>query len=161
MKQSMKDEIKQNKYYIIKVNLEYTPAWRKFLIPSGTTFRELQEILLIAFDWDGDHCSGFDMGTRRNLEYIEDYELDNTEVDEYFEKYKKIRFIYDYGDNWEHTIKTYKPRYKEEKILMPICTEAKFITPEEDCGFNVEIPNIEEVDIDEINNEIKRLYKVE
>lgn len=34
----MESEMKENKYYIIKVNLEYTPAWRKFIIPSGTTF---------------------------------------------------------------------------------------------------------------------------
>ena len=155
----MEKEIKENKYYIIKVNLEYTPAWRKFIIPLGTTFRKLQDILLIAFDWDGYHCSGFDMGSKRNREWLEDYELDETIVDEYFEKYKNIRFIYDYGDNWEHTIKPYKPRYNEEKITIPICTEAKFITPEEDCGFNVEIPNIEEVDIEEINSKIERLYK--
>lgn len=63
-----------------------------------------------------------------------------------------------YGDNWEHTIKTYKPRYGEKKILIPICTEAKYITPEEDCGFFVEIPNIEEVNIDEINQKIKKAY---
>lgn len=151
--------MKENKYYIIKVNLEYTPVWRKFIIPSGTTFRKLQDILLIAFDWEGYHCSGFDMGPRRDREWLEDDELDDTIVDEYFEKYKSIRFIYDYGDNWEHTIKPYKPRYKEDKITIPICTEAKFIAPEEDCGFNVEIPNIEEVDIEEINNKIEKLYK--
>lgn len=155
----MESKMKENKYYIIKVNLEYTSAWRKFIIPSGTTFRKLQDILLIAFDWDEDHCSGFDMGPRRDREWLEDDELDDTIVDEYFEKYKSIRFIYDYGDNWEHTIKTYKPRYKEEKLTIPICTEAKFIAPEEDCGWNVEIPDIEEVDIEEINSRIERLYK--
>ena len=149
---------KENKYYIIRVELEGTPAWRKFTIPPGTTFRELQQLLLIAFDWDGYHLSGFDMGTRYEREYLNDEELDDFIVDEYFENYKKIRFVYDYGDNWEHTIKTYKPRYSENKILYPICTEAKFIAPEEDCGFFVEIPTIEEVNIDEINKKIKETY---
>lgn len=152
---------KENKYYIIRVELEYTPAWRKFIIPTGTTFRELQEILLIAFDWDGYHLSGFDMGTRYEREYLEDEELDDLIVDDFFEKYKKIRFIYDYGDNWEHTIKTYKPRYSEKKVLIPTCTQAKYIAPEEDSGFFAKIPEIEEVDIDEINNKIKKLYKNE
>lgn len=114
---------------------------------------------MIAFDWNGDHCSGFDMGPKRDREWLEGDELDDSIVDEYFEKYKSIRFIYDYGDNWEHTIKTYKPRYKEEKLTIPICTEAKFIAPEEDCRGNVEIPDIEEVDIEEINSKIERLYK--
>lgn len=157
----MENEIKQNKYYIIRVDLQGTPAWRKFIIPVGTTFKKLQEILLIAFEWDGYHLSGFDMGTRNERVYFEDEELDDIIVDEYFEKYKKIRFVYDYGDNWEHIIKTYKPKYSEKDISIPSCIEAKFIAPEEDCGFFVEIPNIEEVDIDEINNKIKILYKEE
>lgn len=99
------------------------------------------------------------MGTRYEREYIEDHELDDITVDKYFEKYKKIRFTYDYGDNWTHTIKAYKPRYSEEVLAIPVCTEAKYIAPEEDCGFHVEIPDIEEVDIDEINKKIKKLYK--
>ena len=63
------------------------------------------------------------------------------------------------GCNAEYTLTINEDNSSDEKVLIPICTEAKFIAPEEDSGFFAEIPKVEEVDIDEINKKIKKIYK--
>ncbi len=82
-------------------------------------------------------------------------------INKYFQKYKKMKFIYDFGDDWVHDIIIEKEANK--KIENPLCIKAKSGAYPEDCGWTYEeyYPNDEgrqELDIDKINNELEN-YK--
>ena len=47
---------------------------------------------------------------------------------------KKARYIYDYGDDWEHDIKLEKILISDPKSKYPLCTGGKRACPPEDCG---------------------------
>ncbi len=84
-------------------------------------------------------------------------------IDNYLKKYKRIKFIYDFGDNWVHDILIEKE--VNEKIEKPICIKAKLGAYPEDCGgtwgYEKYYPNDEgreELDLDFINEELEE-YK--
>ena len=84
-------------------------------------------------------------------------------ISKYFQKYKKMKFIYDFGDDWVHDIIIEKEANK--KIENPLCIKAKSWAYPEDCGgtygYEGYYPNDEgrqELDIDSINNELEN-YK--
>ena len=81
-------------------------------------------------------------------------------IDKYFKRYKRMKFIYDFGDNWVHDIIIEKEI--DEKIENPICIKAKSGAYPEDCGgtwgYEEYYPNDEgreELDIDFINEELE------
>jgi len=48
------------------------------------------------------------------------------------EEKQKLRYLYDLGDNWEHTVELEKILPKD--IACPICITGKRACPPEDCG---------------------------
>jgi hypothetical protein len=46
----------------------------------------------------------------------------------------KSDYVYDFGDNWEHTVKLEKILPRQEKVKYPICIGGKRACPPEDCG---------------------------
>src|SRR5260370_29367426 len=47
---------------------------------------------------------------------------------------KKFRYVYDFGDNWEHEIKIEKVLETDPKVKYPRCLEGARACPPEDCG---------------------------
>lgn len=99
--------------YIIKVTIEDThpPVWRRLLVPDGISFRDLHDILQIAFGWEDEHLHNFTFPNR----YIQitqdggsgygDYvEESDAVIDDFIEVCKWIRYTYDFGDDWRHKI---------------------------------------------------------
>lgn len=139
---------KKQKYYQIKVSIKNThpPVWRRLLIPEGITFHQLNAIIQIAFDWCGYHMYNFEIGSTlygggisieipyedNNLDYYEVKSSKSTKIDKYFREYKKMKYIYDFGDDWEHEITIEKEI--EGKIVYPVCVKAKMASLPEDCG---------------------------
>ena len=141
---------KKYKYYEIKVSIKNThpPVWRRLQIPAGITFHELNAIIQLAFDWGGYHAYNFEVGAilQGNGIFIElpdldevweDFEIKDSrkeKIDKYFEKYKKIKYTYDFGDDWEHDIAVEKIVETDKKLVNPICIKAKMADLPEDCG---------------------------
>lgn len=140
---------KKHKYYQIKVSIRDThpPVWRRLLIPEGITFHELNAIIQLAFDWCGYHLYSFEVGATLHEEgiFIELPNIDNwgfretknsktIKIDRYFEEFKRMKFTYDFGDNWIHDILIEKIIEDDEKLKYPICTKAKMASLPEDCG---------------------------
>lgn len=140
---------KKYKYYEIKVSIKGThpPVWRRLQIPEGITFDELSAIIQLAFDWSGYHLYSFEVGATQyepgiQIEIPEEDGWDNREVvnskkekiDKYFKKYKKMTYIYDFGDDWIHDIIIEKTVEAEKKLTKPICIKAKMAHLPEDCG---------------------------
>lgn len=141
---------KKYKYYEIKVSIRDThpSVWRRLQIPEGITFHELNAIIQLAFDWCGYHAYNFevgatlhDMGVFIELPELDDgwgdYETKNSKkekIDKYFKEYKRMKYTYDFGDDWIHDIIIEKTVETDKKLTKPICIKAKMADLPEDCG---------------------------
>ena len=112
--------------YVIKVTIEQThpPVWRRLVIPEKVLFSDLHEILQTAFGWYDSHLHDFSFPNERLriVQSEEDLSWDfdgilekDVLVDDFLQEYSWIRYIYDFGDDWEHKIVFEKedPEYKE------------------------------------------------
>lgn len=168
-----------DKYYEIKVTIResHPPTWRRLRVPADITFNDLAAIIEIAFEWCGYHLYEFEVGATLHqmgtfistpsednidLEDIRGKTLDSKKekISKYFNKYKRMKFVYDFGDDWVHDILIEKEI--EGKIENPICIKAKSGTYPEDCGgtwgYEEYYPNDvgrEDLDIDFINSELE------
>lgn len=174
-----KQKVNQKKCYEIKVMIRdsHPPTWRRLKIPSGISFNDLAAIIEIAFDWCGYHLYEFEVGatlhefgTFITVPSEDEYDLakyrgetldsGKEKVDKYFTKHKRMKFIYDFGDNWIHDILIEKTI--EEDIEYPQCIKAKMGAYPEDCGgtwgyeqnFDGD-EGREELDIEHINIELE------
>jgi hypothetical protein len=133
------DEIIQLKVLI----KDSKPAiWRRLLVKQDTTLFELHHILQIAFDWQNYHAFEFEHEgyVYRMPEYADLMDEDNildvgsNNLDALIvEAGECLKYVYDFGDNWEHRIEI-------EKFLQagagqyPCCIEGELSCPPEDCG---------------------------
>jgi Plasmid pRiA4b ORF-3-like protein len=114
------------------------PVWRRLEVPSGFTLSRLHECVQRAFGWAGCHLWRFatpggefgdpdpELGHRsasaRNLRDVAPRIGD------------RIRYTYDFGDDWEHEIAVEDIRPAERGVAYPRCTAGRRACPPEDCG---------------------------
>ena len=168
-----------DKYYEIKVIIRklHPITCRRLRMPANITFNEQAAIIEISFEWCGYHLYEFEAGVALHERGVfigipaeDEYRIENIrgrtldsgkeKVDKYFKKYKKKKFIYDFGDDQEHDIIIEKEI--NEKIDYPLCIKAKSGAYTEDCGgtygYEEYYPNNEGrkiLDIDFINDELE------
>lgn len=109
------------KAYILKLSFEgITPeVWRRIIIPAGATFNRLHETIQYVTNFKSRmepyHDFSFpmeDVIITNNAELIEQKETDGKKVkqptrikiDPYIEKYGKLLYQYDFGDQWEISV---------------------------------------------------------
>lgn len=120
------------------------PVWRRLKIRSDATFSEFHEAIQLAFGWTFSHLYLFsEKGFTSNFQ-IQDVELaddewgevgdaDKIRLKDIFTKEKQTyRYIYDFGDDWDHAITLEK--ILKESIGHPVCVTGKGKCPPEDCG---------------------------
>lgn len=98
--------------YICKIVIEDThpPVWRRVMIPERITFYELHEVVQILFGWEDMHLHEFVIPSDRIRLISKESEShgtffeEETLIDSFFKKYKWIRYVYDFGDEWRHKI---------------------------------------------------------
>jgi hypothetical protein len=132
--------------YQIKVTLLGTspPIWRRLLVPAGMTLDQLHHVLQAAMGWEDCHMHEFSKGGRRfgqpgpgdGLMWAEDVEDEGT-VPLYTVLGRvgaKMRYTYDFGDDWEHGIVLEKRLAVDPNMSYPVCTDGQRACPPEDCG---------------------------
>ena len=137
---------KQNIYQLkISIKGAKPPIWRRVLVEPTINFEELHDIIQDTFNWEDYHLYMF-MSKRASYTSRESLEEsmfgDSRELpaDEYSIKAElsnikdKIKYIYDFGDNWEHEIVLEKILAYDSKIDYPICTAGRREGPMEDSG---------------------------
>lgn len=98
--------------------------------------------------WENSHLYGFYISGIEYQPADDDFENDAEDTKGMklsklkLEKETRIRYIYDFGDSWEHTIKIIKIYKPEEELLTPICIEDARNCPPEDYG---SIPGYEDI----------------
>ncbi len=128
------------KTYQLKITLiDSSPIiWRRINVASTITLDLLHEIIQAAMGWKNQHMYAFDYEDASFGEvFPEDnngmYPADKVKLNELLTTVRdKLTYIYDMGDNWQHTLVL-------EKILpsddsKTICTHASGACPPEDCG---------------------------
>lgn len=136
--------------YIMRVDLVGTkpPIWRRVSVPSDITLDRLHAVIQAAFDWTDSHLHRFAptgdrygqefeaIVTPSDVEEGEDGVLEETiRLDELMHAPgDKLRYTYDFGDDWEHTLKFEKAEPRDSDDDGCGCLAGSRAAPPEDSG---------------------------
>lgn len=131
----------------ITLNLLNVEVWRQVIIPLKMSFENFHKVIQFLFFWKDDHMHEFHIQGEDQKPIIlvpEEEMMDfpdtierrlekGVEVVEYLPQYQKLKYIYDFGDYWEHDIELirYLPKHNSKT---PYCTDGVGQTPPEDVG---------------------------
>jgi len=124
----------------IKVGLRGAkpPIWRRLEVPADISLARLHVVIQTAFGWDDSHMHVFE--TPYGEFGVADAELGHrAESRVTLEQVapgaqSKIRYTYDFGDDWEHEILVEKTTDRDKSASYPRCTGGRRAAPPEDCG---------------------------
>lgn len=108
------------------------PIWRRILVPSSVTMSQLHIIIQESMGWENYHLFSFEY-------YGEQYDdqaggLSKKLGSIGLEIKSEFKYVYDFGDNWEHGIVLEKVLSKDKTMHYPVCTAGKRACPPEDSG---------------------------
>ncbi len=137
--------------YTLKITLDHSrpPIWRRVQLPD-CTLEELHYVIQCAMGWDNCHLHEFIVGERRFQPASDGFgvdamwNMDDSEpteetilsdlVPDSSKKRFRFKYLYDFGDGWEHTITVEKVEHQEKAPTVPVCLAGKRACPPEDCG---------------------------
>ena len=98
----------------IKISLanSHIPIWRRFLITDDYRLDRFHQVLQITMGWWNSHLHEFEISGRKfgmNIGVEYDWQLVEAETKFYlkhfpFEVGDSFNYVYDFGDNWQHTL---------------------------------------------------------
>ena len=121
----------------LKVTLKgMSPSvWRRVLVPTSFTLRELHGVLQVAMGWEGYHLYLFKL---RAVNYgpIELHAASPKLVLSSLQLHKNERFsyVYDMGDYWDHEVRVEGLGPADPKQSYPVCIGGSKPCPPEDSG---------------------------
>lgn len=141
----------KNQVFQFKIELdEITPKiWRRIQVPSEYNFWDLHVAIADSMGWLDYHLHHFAIRGKgkRNVVHIGIPDFDRTyELQEVYPGWEiwmmayfndlgvEAKYLYDYGDGWEHKVKLEGYMYREKGIKYPICIGGECACPPEDCG---------------------------
>jgi hypothetical protein len=133
--------------YQLKITLNHIrpPIWRR-IQTKDCTLGGLHDLIQSVMRWDGYHLHEFEAGQQRfgAPEQLEDDvwgdepemgNEDEVKLSQLVQRgVKKIGYVYDFGDTWEHTITVEKMVPSEPGVQYPRCIAGARACPPEDCG---------------------------
>ena len=136
------------KYYEFRVSLvNIEPEiWRKFLLPITASFATLHEAIQDSLGWDGAHLFEFrDKGGRKTIASCDSEgdpwadepppRVDKLKLASFFERAgTKCRYVYDFGDDWNHVVQMCKTVELPEKFKRRLLDGARACPPEDSGG---------------------------
>lgn len=121
----------------IRLDRVRPPVWRRVVLDARTTLAELHEIIQAAFDWDDDHMHVFTVEGRHYTDPYVDLGdcADESRVsvaDALPRPTAWLRYRYDLGDCWDHTVTCEKLVDRSAAGPLPACTGGRGAAPIED-----------------------------
>ncbi|MDQ3764892.1 MAG: plasmid pRiA4b ORF-3 family protein [Actinomycetota bacterium] len=114
------------------------PIWRRLEVYSSTNLQQLHRTIQQVFGWEGYHMWVFQTPTG---EYgVADRELGHRSAasaklqDVAPGAGDRIRYTYDFGDDWEHDLLIEDVFAAEPGVAYPRCLTGRRACPPEDCG---------------------------
>jgi len=124
--------------YVLKVSLRHVQpiVWRRIRVPGDATLGELHDVLQISLGWNDSHLHAFQVGAKQYgpIDEEDDRKIIDEEtitLDEIAAKQKKLVYLYDFGDGWEHDVVIEKS-VKDPTALE--CLDGGRAAPPDDCG---------------------------
>ena len=129
------------RFYLLKVQLlgMKPDIWRRFVVPADITLDHLHIVIRIVMGWNNSHLYEFIIEKKRYSENPES-KKDGQICSRYRlgdlinQKGLTFRYIYDFGDGWEHTIRLEEIQPFDLDIIYPQCIGGKRACPPDDCG---------------------------
>jgi hypothetical protein len=125
----------------LKITLDgVTPSvWRRVLVPGGYTLDRVHRCIQYAMGWRDCHLHSFDVdGVQYGMPDADDDPDLRDELDVRLDAVAKvgtrIRYTYDYGDWWEHTVDVEDAGPADPDERYPICLDGERACPPEDVG---------------------------
>ena len=155
------------------------PIWRRLDLRSDLTLDLLHQILQVAFDWTDSHLHRFSLGggafDRHSQLFLCPYDVDDNDwgdddddgiaaaevrLDETLsEPGDVLRYLYDYGDNWELTLRLEQVLAAESDCAAAVLVDGERAAPPEDCGHLVDADSLATVLPDPTLFEPERINK--
>ncbi len=130
------------RFYLLKIQLLdiEPPIWRRFVVPASITLDRLHDVIQIVMGWTDSHLYEFTIGNKRYTEYPESKE-DGLVCGRYRigdlikQKGRTFRYLYDFGDSWEHELVLEESRYFNPDLRTELaCLDGERSCPPEDVG---------------------------
>lgn len=124
------------------------PLWRRLELASDLFLDDLHAVIQTVFGWTDSHLHRFGSGStyysQDNEYYLSPFEVEEGEtgipeeqvrLDEVLiEVGDTLFYNYDFGDDWQHTIKLEAVHPRDNAQPVAICTAGRRPGPAEDCG---------------------------
>ena len=130
--------------YLLRIELEHLEptVWRQVLVPASIKLPQLHGTILRAMGWEGGHLHEFVIGHTHYGEPdpdnpYEDPPLTNearVTLEQALGGLKTLRYVYDFGDDWEHKVKVEKILPPAPGMHLPHCVAGANACPPEDVG---------------------------
>jgi hypothetical protein len=140
-KASPKATMATGRVYQLKVTLKdiQPPVWRRLLVPDCSLAR-LHEVIQAAMGWENYHLYEFEVGGEhftdpRGMADLDMEDASRAKLSQVAPEGKaKLRYTYDFGDNWQHEVLVEKLVPAEAGQAYPACIDGKRACPPEDVG---------------------------
>jgi Plasmid pRiA4b ORF-3-like protein len=130
---------------VLKITLRglRPPVWRRVRVPGDITLGRLHQVIQAAMGWQDYHLHEFEIGDRRYGEPDDDplpgdahtYNESNVKLGALADRgARRFRYLYDFGDGWEHEIVVEKALPLDPAQQYPSLITGKRACPPEDCG---------------------------
>jgi predicted nucleotidyltransferase len=145
IKPSRKGTKKADRIYQLKITLKdiKPPIWRRIQVPD-CPLGDLHEVIQIAMGWTDSHLHEFIVrGDHYGPRPPEDLDLgmemevedeDAVVLSRIQRGTRKFRYVYDFGDGWQHEIEFEQIVEREPRIKYPRCVAGERACPPEDVG---------------------------
>lgn len=129
--------------YMLKITLDGIKPriWRTFSVPGEITLDRLHDVIQIVMGWQESHLHCFHIAGQRYTEDSEDQDMDGLDegafrlCDLVPRAKTKLKYEYDFGDSWHHTLVVdYIQKVPEKHRACVACMEGKRSCPPEDVG---------------------------
>ena len=123
--------------------------WRRILVSPDYNLWDLHVAIQDAMGWQDCHLHTFEFKQKRkkiiervgipDFESFHESEIVfpgwEISVLEYFNDLGvEAKYLYDFGDSWEHNVVLEGYIFKESKVKYPVCIDGERACPPEDCG---------------------------
>lgn len=128
----------------LKLRLELqdvpVPVYRVVWVPADVHLVDLHKIIQTNMSWLNAHLHAFSHGGNQYMPFDETNEMgavayENIPVSRFLQKPgDSLVYIYDFGDNWRHTITLEEIQEAKKNQFYPYCETGSGATPPEDIG---------------------------
>ena len=110
-------------------------VWRRVLVPSSCSLRELHGIIQVAMGWEGIHLYQFCLRAARYGSWeLSAFSPEVTLAALQLRKGARFAYEYDLNIPWRHEVRIENRMEPEHGKAYPVCTGGAGACPPEDCG---------------------------